>query len=54
MIISVNQTIFTILFFFVPISMYNGLLLLGYSTLFTMFPVFSLILDQDVDQQTAL
>ncbi len=54
MIISVNQVIFTVLFFFVPISMYNGLLLLGYSTLFTMFPVFSMILDQDVDQQTAL
>jgi phospholipid-translocating ATPase len=44
-IITIMQTIFTIQFFFVAIPIYNGFLLLGYSTLFTMLPVFSLVLD---------
>lgn len=30
------------------------LLLLGYTTIYTMLPVFSLILDQDVNQKTAI
>ena len=48
MIISFIQAIFTCLFFFVTIPIYNGYLLLGYSTLYTTFPVFSIVLDEDV------
>ncbi|EGR27281.1 phospholipid-translocating p-type flippase family protein, putative [Ichthyophthirius multifiliis] len=54
LIISVIQAIFIICFFFVPIPIYNGILMLGYSTIFTMFPVFSLIFDEDVDEITAM
>ena len=33
------------------IPIYNGYLLLGYSTVYTSFPVFSLVLDEDVSQK---
>ena len=36
------------LYFFVTIPIYNGYLLLGYSTIYTSFPIFSLVLDEDV------
>jgi phospholipid-translocating ATPase len=49
LIITIIQAVFTIIFYFVAMSIYNGVLLLGYSTIFTMFPVFSLIFDEDVD-----
>ena len=48
MIISFIQAIFTCLYFFVTIPIYNGYLILGYSTIYTSFPVFSLVLDEDV------
>ena len=48
MIISFIQAIFTCLYFFVTIPIYNGYLILGYSTIYTSFPVFSLVLDVDV------
>ena len=44
-IITIMQTIFCIEYYFVPLPIYNGFLLLGYSTVFTMLPVFSLVLD---------
>ncbi len=37
-----------LVFYNVSISIYNGYLLIGYATLFTSFPVFSLILDKDI------
>jgi phospholipid-translocating ATPase len=49
LLISLIQVIFTCVFYFVSMSIFNGVLLLGYSTLFTMFPVFSLIFDEDVN-----
>lgn len=48
MIISFIQAIFTCVFFFVDIPIYNGYLILGYSTAYTMLPVFTLVLDEDV------
>lgn len=48
MIISFIQAIFTCVFFFVDIPIYNGFLVLGYSSYYTMFPVFSLVMDEDV------
>jgi phospholipid-translocating ATPase len=48
MIISFIQAIFTMTFYFVDIPIYNGYLILGYSTVYTMFPVFSLVMDEDV------
>lgn len=54
LIISVIQAIFSICFYFVAIPVYNGLLMLGYATLYTNLPVFSLVLDEDVPVQAVL
>ncbi len=49
LIISIIQVIFSIIFYFVAIPIYNGLLMLGYSTIYTNLPVFSLVFDEDVN-----
>ena len=54
LIISIIQMIFIVCFYFVPIPVYNGILMLGYSTIFTMFPVFSLVFDEDIDEKTSM
>jgi len=54
MIISFIQAIFTVLFFFVTIPIYNGFLLMGYSTIYTSMPIFSIILDCDVNSEKVL
>jgi len=35
-------------------GIYNGMLNLGYSTIFTNLPIFCLIFDEDVNEQTAM
>mmetsp|Transcript_9832 Transcript_9832/g.14665 ORF Transcript_9832/g.14665 Transcript_9832/m.14665 type:complete len:1003 (+) Transcript_9832:12-3020(+) len=47
LIISVIQFCFSCMFYFSPIPLYNGFLMLGYTTIYTMMPVFSLVLDED-------
>lgn len=47
LIISVIQIIFSIMFYFTSIPFYNGYLMLGYATVFTTLPVFSIIFDED-------
>ena len=42
------------IFFSVTIPIYNGYLILGYTTIYTSLPVFSLVLDEDVDRETCL
>jgi phospholipid-translocating ATPase len=37
------------MFYNVTIPIYNGYLLLGYSTVYTALPIFTLVLDEDVD-----
>ncbi|KAI8914779.1 hypothetical protein DFJ77DRAFT_431040 [Powellomyces hirtus] len=54
LIISVMQAVFSSIFYFAPIALYQGMLLVGYATVFTMAPVFSLVLDRDVSEDTAL
>jgi len=54
MLISIIQLIFSLMFYYVSIPVYNGLLILGYATIFTMFPVFFLIFDEDVPAEAAL
>lgn len=49
LIISIIQVIFSFLFYFTSIQIYNGYLMLGYSTIFTTLPVFSIVYDEDVD-----
>lgn len=53
LIISVCQTVFSIASNFEPIALYRDWLLVGYATLYTMAPVFSLVLDRDVDEGLA-
>jgi len=52
--ISVIQLLFSCMFYSLSIPIYGGVLMLGYSTVFTMFPVFCLIFDEDVDNERAL
>ncbi|KAJ8668887.1 hypothetical protein QAD02_000146 [Eretmocerus hayati] len=54
LIISTMQAIFSAVFYFSSVSLYQGLLMVGYGTLYTMFPVFSLVLDKDVSGKIAL
>lgn len=48
-IISVIQFIFSCIFYYVSIPVFNSYLQLGYATIFTFWPVFALILDKDVN-----
>ncbi|RIA93847.1 hypothetical protein C1645_761428 [Glomus cerebriforme] len=54
LIISVIQAVFSAIFYFAPIALYQGILIVGYSTVYTMAPVFSLVLDKDVRESIAL
>lgn len=49
LIISFLQFIFSIMFYCVPIALYNGNLIVGYTTVYTALPVLSLIFDQDTN-----
>lgn len=53
LIISIIQATFSIIFYFVAIPIYNGYLMLGYSTIYTTLPVFSLLADEDIPLQAA-
>ncbi len=49
LIISIIQIIFSFMFYFTSIQIYNGYLMLGYTTIYTSLPVFSIVYDEDVD-----
>lgn len=50
LLISVAQAIYSICSQFEPLALYQGWLMVGYSTCYTMAPVFSLTLDCDIDE----
>ncbi|KAI5121482.1 hypothetical protein M0805_003937 [Coniferiporia weirii] len=54
LVISIMQCVFSAIFYFAPIALYQGWLMVGYATLYTMAPVFSLVLDRDVNEDVAL
>ena len=54
LIISVMQAVFSSIFYFAPIALYQGWLMVGYATIYTMAPVFSLVLDRDLNEDLAL
>jgi phospholipid-translocating ATPase len=54
LIISLIQAIFTIMFYFVAIPIYNGYLMLGYATIYTSLPVFTLVFDEDADVKSIM
>ena len=45
LIISIIQAVFSVVFYFVAIPIYNGFLMMDYTTIYTSMPVFALILD---------
>lgn len=54
LVISVIQAVFSAIYYFSPIALYQGLLVVGYTTVYTMAPVFSLVLDTDVTDDMAV
>merc|ERR1719348_1445696 len=54
LIITCMQAIFSAIFYFSSVSLYQGFLMVGYATVYTMLPVFSLVLDRDVTGQIAI
>uniref|UniRef100_A0A8C7ANI7 ATPase phospholipid transporting 9A (putative) n=1 Tax=Neovison vison TaxID=452646 RepID=A0A8C7ANI7_NEOVI len=46
--------VFSSVFYFASVPLYQGFLIIGYSTIYTMFPVFSLVLDKDVKSEVAM
>lgn len=53
LIISVCQTMYNIAGHFDPKGLFKDWLMVGYATVYTMMPVFSLVLDTDVDEHLA-
>lgn len=53
LIISVCQTMYSIAGRFDPKGLFKDWLMVGYATVYTMAPVFSLVLDRDVDENLA-
>ncbi|ORC93723.1 phospholipid-translocating ATPase [Trypanosoma theileri] len=51
MVYSIVQAFFSLLFAGTTMSVFNGYLLMGYSTVFTMAPVFALVLDEDIKEE---
>ncbi|XP_012286007.1 probable phospholipid-transporting ATPase IIB [Orussus abietinus] len=54
LIISTMQAVFSAVFYLSSVALYQGFLMIGYGTIYTMFPVFSLVLDKDVSGRIAL
>jgi phospholipid-translocating ATPase len=52
MIISIIQVIFSTMFYFLALPIFPGMLQIGYSTYYTMAPVFALCLDYDLPEST--
>ena len=50
LLISVAQAVFSISSLFEPLALVQGWLMVGYATVYTMAPVFSLTLDTDIDE----
>lgn len=50
LLISVAQAVYSISSNFEPLALYQGWLMVGYATVYTMAPVFSLTLDCDIDE----
>ena len=53
LVISIAQTVFSIAAHFQPDALFRDWLIVGYATLYTQLPIFSLVLDRDVDEALA-
>ena len=46
------QVIFITIFYFIALPVFGGFLMIGYSTYYTMVPVFLLCMDKDLPMET--
>jgi len=53
-LITVTQAIFSAVSHSSSVPLYRGFLMVGYATIYTMLPVFSLVLDRSVSDQIAI
>lgn len=53
-VLTAIQAVFSAIFYFAPIALYQGIIAAGYCTVYTMFPVFSLAWDKDITEYTAM
>lgn len=54
LIISTMQAVFSAVFYVSSVALYQGFLMVAYATIYTMFPVFSLVLDEDISAYLAI
>jgi phospholipid-translocating ATPase len=54
LIISLIQFIFSLMFYYNSVALYNGVLIMGYSTIYTCLPSISVLLDEDTDRENCL
>ena len=54
LIISLIQFIFSLMFYYNPVALYNGVLVLGYSTVYTSFPAISVLVDKDTHKNNVM
>ncbi|AFZ79835.1 uncharacterized protein BEWA_026840 [Theileria equi strain WA] len=50
MILTVMQAIFSAMYFYMPLAFFQGWLQIGFSSYYTMVPIFCLILDQEIEE----
>ena len=50
LVIAVIQAVFVCLVYYVTLPIFNGMLMLGYTTIYTTLPVLSLVLDEDTER----
>ncbi|KAA8493538.1 putative phospholipid-transporting ATPase IIB [Porphyridium purpureum] len=48
LIIAIIQMVYSAIFFYAAVAVYHSWIMVGYATIFTMFPIFSLVIDEDV------
>ena len=53
LVISIAQTVFSVAAQFQPDALFRDWLIVGYATAYTQLPIFSLVLDRDVDENLA-
>eukprot|EP00831_Metopus_contortus_P025815 TRINITY_DN22143_c0_g1_i4.p1 TRINITY_DN22143_c0_g1~~TRINITY_DN22143_c0_g1_i4.p1 ORF type:complete len:227 (-),score=23.92 TRINITY_DN22143_c0_g1_i4:101-781(-) len=54
LVVSVVQMFFSLIFYFCAIPVFNSYLLLGYATFYTFLPVFCLVFDTDIDEESTM
>ena len=53
LVVSIAQTVFSVAAHFQPDALFRDWLIIGYVTMYTQLPIFSLVLDRDVDENLA-